>query len=383
MSKSVIRRSAAALAPVCVLAVAAGLALGGGTAETADVVRPGELWPDTAGAHINAHGGGVLLHEGVYYWFGEYREPAARGVSCYSSRDLVHWKKEGLALPLSDDPASPISRGNVIERPKVIYNRATRKFVMWFHTELRGHGYDAAQTSVAVSDTAIGPYKFLRSLRPDAGTWPLNLPLEQRKGTIPTGALPQGSKEWMAAALDGGIVRRDFQGGQMARDMVLFVDDDGAAYHIHASEENATLHISRLTDDYLGFSGRWVRAFPGGHNEGPAVFKFRGKYYMITSGCTGWAPNAARSGVADSMLGEWRALGNPVRGTAEQAATTFESQSTFVLPVAGKPGAFIFMADRWRPRNQADSRYVWLPVEWEAGNPVLKWRDEWPLEFFE
>jgi hypothetical protein len=83
------------------------------------------------------------------------------------------------------------------------------------------------------------------------------------------------------------------------------------------------------------------------------------------------------------MLGEWRALGNPVRGTVEQAATTFESQSTFVLPVAGKPGAFVFMADRWRPRNQADSRYVWLPVEWEAGNPVLKWRDEWSLRFFE
>lgn len=29
--------------------------------------RPGEIWPDDKGVHINAHGGGVLLHDGVYY----------------------------------------------------------------------------------------------------------------------------------------------------------------------------------------------------------------------------------------------------------------------------------------------------------------------------
>lgn len=35
--------------------------------------RPGEIWPDDKGVHINAHGGGVLLHDGVYYWFGEHK----------------------------------------------------------------------------------------------------------------------------------------------------------------------------------------------------------------------------------------------------------------------------------------------------------------------
>ena len=42
------------------------------------------------------------------------------------------------------------------------------------------------------------------------------------------------------------IFRRDYVGGQMARDMTLFVDDDGKAYHIYASEENSTLQISQL-----------------------------------------------------------------------------------------------------------------------------------------
>lgn len=72
---------------------------------------------------------------------------------------------------------------------------------------------------------------------------------------------------------------------------------------------------------------------------------------MITSGCTGWDPNPARSAVADSIWGPWHELGDPSQGTSEENAVTFWSQSTFVLPVQGKRDAFIFMADRWRPQN--------------------------------
>lgn len=72
----------------------------------------------------------------------------------------------------------------------------------------------------------------------------------------------------------------------MSRDMTLFVDDDGKAYHIYSSEENLTLHIAELTDDYLQHSGRYIRIFPGGHNEAPALFKKDNMYWMITSGCT-------------------------------------------------------------------------------------------------
>jgi hypothetical protein len=55
-----------------------------------------------------------------------------------------------------------------------------------------------------------------------------------------------------------------------------------------------------------------------------------------------------------------------------------------VFPVQGKPGAFIFMADRWRPANTIDGRYVWLPVQFDqTGKPYLQWRDQWDLGFFD
>jgi beta-xylosidase len=180
---------------------------------------------------------------------------------------------------------------------------------------------------------------------------------------------------------DGLFLRRDFKEGQMARDMTVFVDDDGKAYHIHSAEENLTLHISELSDDYLSFTGKFSVLAPAGHNEAPAICKRNGKYYMITSGCTGWDPNAARSFVAASVMGPWKPLGNPCVG--EGAELTFESQSTFILPVQGKKDAFIFMADRWRPRNPIDGRYVWLPLEFEGEKPVLRWQDQWSLEVFD
>jgi len=352
-------------------------------------IKPGETWPDTDGNHINVHGGGIILYKNIYYWFGEYRLPRNEkdrshyGVGCYSSKDLVIWKNEGLALQVTDDTTSLLVRGCVIERPKVIYNKKTGKFVMWFHHELKGQGYRAALTGVAVSDNITGPYKYIRSLRPNAGVWPLNFTEEQKKSTVKAGDLKNGSEEWRKAVRDGLFLRRDFEGGQMARDMNLFVDSDGKAYHIFSSEENQTLHIAELTDDYLGFTGRYFRVLPGDSNEAPAIFKKNGKYFLFTSGTTGWKPNPGRVAVSDGLFKDWKPLGNPCRGTVEENKITFGSQSTYILPVAGKKDLLIFMADRWTPENLADSRYIWLPVEWENGNPVIKWYPEWDLSKME
>lgn len=101
---------------------------------------------------------------------------------------------------------------------------------------------------------------------------------------------------------DINILGRDFITGQMARNMTLFMDDDGTAYHLYASEENRTLHISQLTDDYLKPAGKFIRVFKDRYMEAPSLFKYKGKYYFIGSGCTGWAPNAARSAVAVSYI---------------------------------------------------------------------------------
>jgi hypothetical protein len=335
--------------------------------------KPGALWPDDKGVHINAHGGGFLYHEGVYYWFGEHKiaGPAGNqahvGVHCYASRDLYNWQDRGIALPVSDDPDSDIVRGCVLERPKVIYNAKTRQFVMWFHLELKGQGYRAARSGVAVSENVTGPYTFVQSFRPNAGVWPINVTPEQMRVAAP-GEQPEFTGSDSADIARSNLLGRDFAGGQMARDMTLFVDEDGAAYHVFASEENSTLHISLLSDDYLEPAGKYVRVFQGRFMEAPAICKRQGRYYFIGSGCTGWAPNAARSAVADSMWGPWTELGNPCVG--ENSEITFGGQSTYILPVAGREDAF-------------DGRYMWLPVEFEDERIVLRYRDAWDLSVWD
>jgi beta-xylosidase len=350
--------------------------------------KPGEVWLDGQGQPINAHAGGVLFHAGVYYWFGQHMVEGARGnaawvgVHVYSSRDLLSWKDEGIALTVKDDPRSDIAAGCILERPKVIYNARTRVFVMWFHLELKGQGYKSARSGVAVADRPTGPYRFIASFRPNAGVWPDNVEARQKEPVDPAlyerdfgGGFQEDFGRW-------NILGRDQAGGQMARDMTLFVDDDGRAYQVYASEENGALHLSLLTDDYLKPAGRFVRLLAGRFREAPALFKHQRKYYLLTSGCTGWRPNAAGLAVADRVWGPWKEIGNPCRGTSEEEATTFESQGTFILPVQGQPGAFIFMADRWRPENAVDGRYIWLPLQWEGASPVLKWLPEWDLTFF-
>jgi len=335
-------------------------------------IRSGELWYDDSGRHINAHGGGVMKYGATYYWFGEHKDDrtsdAMVGVMCYSSKDLVNWRNCGVALSVTE-PApnqgnnrnfrrrgtttdSDIERGCILERPKVIYNPVTKKFCMWFHLELKGQGYNAARYGVAVADRPEGPYKFLYSSRANAVTWPIE-------------GSPMEFDEYL---------RRDFAEGQMSRDMTLFVDDDGKAYHIFSSEENYTLHIAELTGDFLHHTGRYARMAPGGQNEAPAIFKHNGTYWMITSGCTGWAPNEARLFSAPSIWGPWTQHPNPCRGP--KAGKTFEGQSTFVLPVGNQ---YIFMADIWRPNHPIDARYIWLPIEFEDDKPVIRWRDEWML----
>ena len=66
--------------------------------------RSGEIWYDTSGAPIDAHGGGFLLDRGVYYWYGSARNgmnPACchdHGINLYTSTDLYSWTHRGLLL---------------------------------------------------------------------------------------------------------------------------------------------------------------------------------------------------------------------------------------------------------------------------------------------
>jgi beta-xylosidase len=288
---------------------------------------------DTRGKLVNAHGAGVLYHDGTYYLFGEikkgntwqvpnqnwedYRVPAG-GISCYSSKDLKHWKYEGVALSsIKGEPASDIDTGRVIERPKVIYNSRTKQFVMWMHIDAKDYSY--SQSGVAISKTPIGPYHYIRSVKPN---------------------------------------------GQMSRDMTLFKDDDSKAYLIYSSEQNNTMQVCLLSDDYLTPTKSYSRILINRRREAPALFKNNGKYYLITSDCTGWSPNAASYAVADNILGPYTENGNPCKGPG--ASTTYESQSTYVLPLKEK-NTYLFMADRWNKTDLEKSDYLWLPLKVNEG----------------
>ena len=315
---------------------------------TCTEIVSGEVWKDTEGNPVNAHGGGVLYHEGTYYWYGEYKigktvlpdwatwecfRTDVTGVSCYSSKDLSEWKFEGVVLSaVKDDPSHDLHPSQVLERPKVVYNKDTKKFVMWMHVD--SPDYAKAAAGVAVSDSPVGPFTYLGSFRPNDA---------------------------------------------MSRDQTVFVDDNGKAYHFYSSEDNKTMYISELTCDYLKPSGKFTRNFIGLSREAPAVFKHEGKYYLLSSGCTGWDPNQAELAVADSIMGPWNVIGNPCTG--KDADKTFFAQSTFVLPVQGKENAYIAMFDRWNKTNLQDSRYVWLPfVIGEDGSLTIPWRERWNLD---
>lgn len=307
---------------------------------------PGDVMYDTDGNIINAHGGGILFHEGKYFWYGEIKKGEtwlvpnqswecyrvnAGGISCYSSTNLYDWKYEGVALtPNLTDSTHDLHTSKVLERPKVIYNDQTKKFVMWLHVDSEDYAYSRA--GVAVSDKPIGPYSYIGSIRPN---------------------------------------------GQMSRDMTLFKDDDSKAYHIFSSENNAVMHVSLLTNDYLKPTGIVNRIFIDKSREAPAMFKNQGKYYLLTSGCTGWSPNPAMLASADSILGSWTELYNPCKGSKSES--TFLAQSTFVLPLEGKPDHFIFMADRWNKTNLEDSRYVWLPLVFRNDSVIIEWKDSWSI----
>ncbi|WP_035766125.1 glycoside hydrolase [Butyrivibrio sp. NC2002] len=359
---------------------------------------------DNNGIQIQAHGGQIqqFTIDGVtkYYWYGEDKTTDYRpvpGVHLYTSEDLYNWTDEGLvlkAIPVPDDQygkdqeegykadlsifeddeyfkklysdyegqeASDSMYENkleevywniandrcVMERPKVLYNDKTGKYVMWWHCDGRtpesSADYGKAMVGIATADSPTGPFKFV----------------EARK---------------LISADDANLGWDTVKGS--SRDMNLFKDDDGTAYVIYSSDGNADMYIAKLDDTYTGLAadteglkeGENYRLCYTTSREAPAMFKYNGLYYMITSACTGWDPNRAGYATATSPLSKWNWMGDPC--TEDTKGTTYDTQSTCVFAVDAAAGQFIYMGDRWKSSDLSDSRYVWVPVEFLNGGKI-------------
>ncbi|HLP77681.1 MAG TPA: family 43 glycosylhydrolase [Candidatus Paceibacterota bacterium] len=299
------------------------------TGAAPQTIRPGEVWPDDRGQHVQAHGGGILKLGDTYYWFGEDRsagnDRAKRYVGCYSSKDLAHWTFRNQVMKQSDP--ENLGRGWVLERPKVFYNAKTKKFVMYMH--LDDGRYQFARVGIATCDTPDGDYKYLKSFRPL---------------------------------------------GCESRDIGQFIDNDGSAYLIFEDRPNG-FHIAKLSDDYLNVEKDMclIKA----PIEGGAVVHHQGLYYVLGSALTGWDPNPNKYATAKSLEGPW----SEFKDIAPPEKKTYGSQSTMMLKVVGtKATTVIFMGDMWRPNAQWDSRYLWMPLQIGNGKLSLSEPKEWTLD---
>ena len=304
-------------------------------AQTNKVIKPGEIWPDNNGNHIQAHGGGIIKIGKLYYWYGEERRQGLdtnfRFVSCYSSTNLTSWKFEGDALKMAD----PDNLGSkwILERPKVFYNKKSKMYVMYMHIDgpvngMQG-GYNYARVGIAVSNKPAGPFKYVKTFRPL---------------------------------------------GHESRDIGQFIDDDGTAYLIF-EDRPFGFRIAKLSADYLGLEKEM--SLIKQPMEGGAIVHYKGLYYVLGSSLTGWDANPNRYATATSLEGPWSEFKN----VAVPEKKTYGAQSSMLLKVVGtKATTVIFIGDIWKPSTQWDSRYLWMPVEIGDGKLWLPEPQPWKLD---
>ncbi|HJZ81589.1 MAG TPA: RICIN domain-containing protein, partial [Pyrinomonadaceae bacterium] len=162
--------------------------------------------------------------------------------------------------------------------------------------------------------------------------------------------------------------------GYMSRDCTLFVDTNGTGYFISAANENADLHVYRLTGDYLGIDLLVVKLWVGQKREAPAMFKRNGFYFLVTSGATGWSPNQQKYAYSTSVGSGWSSLTN------FGDSVCFYSQTAYVLPIQGNSTtSFLYLGDRWAGAwggRVNDSTYVWLPLTFPTNTSLsMSWRN--------
>lgn len=321
--------------------------------------KPGQPWYDTDGNLIQTHGGSVLYHEGTYYWFGENKDNWDfrnhiwhNGVQCYSSKDLYNWKNEGTILPVSDDLKNPMHPKRIMDRPHIIYNERTGKFVMWVKFAGTEEDFDAWQIQymgIYVSDDITKPFEFVHTIRPL------------------------------------GMEMGDFD---------LWVDPRDGKGYFFADRVHTEVVIADLTDDYLDVTGNYSSHFPYTApplaREAPCFFKRKDRYYIISSGTTGYNPNPTEAAVAKLMHGPYEVMGELC--VEDVKHTSFDCQFSSVFKHPFREDLYIGIGDRWMNKsemidgeeiaNTTEAGYIWLPIRFHGEVPYVVWEDEWKIEDF-
>ena len=114
-----------------------------------------------------------------FIWYGEHNNTLGQtednlsnpvllgGIAACSSYDMSSWKYEGTVLHYVNitDMVKGVESPLHVERPRVLYNHNTSKYVMWM--TLNDESNDLNMAGIAVSDYHDGPFSFVRSLYPD------------------------------------------------------------------------------------------------------------------------------------------------------------------------------------------------------------------------
>lgn len=276
----------------------------------ADAIYSGTPWFDNNGNVVSAHGANIVKDNDKFYLFGEAHSDVSNafaGFNCYSSKDLYNWKFESVALPLQK--SGKLGPNRVGERAKVMKCPKTGEYLMFMHAD--SITYKDQFVGYATSKKITGPYQF--------------------KGPLLFDGKP--IKKW---------------------DMGTFQDTDGSGYIlIHGGE------IYKLGDDYKSVVAQINKNMTTGF-ESPTMLKKDGIYFLIGSHLTSWERNDNYYYTSNSINGPWESRGI----IAPEGSLTWNSQSTFVLPIQGTQGTtYMFMGDRWSfPKQASSATYVWQPL---------------------
>lgn len=304
-------------------------------------IYPGQPWNDIYGKPILAHSGGMYYENGFYHWFGESKKPGSppgkggwdAGMHCYRSRDLINWNDFGVVLPIEDVPD-----GAIFQRPKVVKNSSTGKYVAFFKLYLKGEGYTRTFLGFAIADTVTGPYTYVKRI----------------------------------------LASSDIGSG----DFAMFRDTNGDLYHVAVRRSDRKLVKAKMSADYLTPGTYEVMDGIQTSTEAPAMFHKSGTYHLLGSGSAGWDPTAPRYYTSTSINGPWAVQTNPCFGinpiNGFGPDKTWGAQSTCIFPIEGQENQYVAMFDEWAPVR----KYIWLPFRIDNRKIRIGWEDSWNLDWY-